>query len=60
MAIDYRHSCDKCGKSLIDDGTEIYCAECFRFLEDELGEAKNRIGELENELERRENESSRD
>ena len=44
MGIDYRHTCDRCGKSLIEDGTEIFCADCFAELVD-------RIEELEEEIE---------
>lgn len=50
MSIDYRHSCDKCGKSLIDDGTEIYCADCFAELRDQLDDANREIERLRNLL----------
>ena len=51
MSIDYRHTCDKCGKSLIEDGTEIYCAECYEELETELKEAKEEIEHLKEVIE---------
>ena len=53
MTIDYRHACDGCGKSLVDDGIPIYCEECYNELVDRLEEAQRRIEELEEELERR-------
>jgi len=50
MSIDYRHTCDKCGKSLIDDGVEIYCEDCFTDLQSELEEAREEIKRLQEEI----------